>query len=97
MNDFVTITEVQDHGNLKYIRTKFELFKFEFGAIDGKDIWRLFEASYHSHRFNRPIVAKNQRPRWKRIAIFESLPTLREGGRVPLMADDGSFPKQGRL
>jgi len=74
--------------------TKYGMYKIDPARIGGFD---MFEASYHSHRQGKPLKRKVQVPRWKLIARLESLPTLREGGRVPLMDDMGNFPKLGRL
>ena len=34
--------------------------------------YRLYKASYHTHRKGKKLKTKNQRPRWKLLGIFTS-------------------------
>jgi hypothetical protein len=92
MNNSVAIIKKIERRDsaLIYLETEWELYRLLFNG----DEWRLSEASWQSHRFGRPVV--NRHPRWKLVARLSSLPTLHEGGRVPLMDDKGNFPKLGK-
>jgi hypothetical protein len=43
---------------------------------DGK--WKLSIATYHSHRFNKPLKIKIQQPRWKRQGYFDTIDDCRK-------------------
>jgi hypothetical protein len=47
------------------------------GAVVNENKWVLSRLVYHSHRGGRPIVRKRQRPRHKRVGIFDSLSDCR--------------------
>ncbi len=51
---------------------------------------QLFSASYHTHRFGRPLKTKTQRPRWKSIGIYKNTSECLEEIRAhltPIVAD----------
>jgi hypothetical protein len=88
----VTIKEIEtQHGNI-YIKTVWQLFRISPARAGGG--FEMFEAGYHSHRQGKPLKRKVQIPRWKLVARLISLPVLHEGGRVPLIKDDGTFEKR---
>lgn len=88
---FTKITEVWNDGFS--FRTKWSLFRIRSSLAGyGATGFELLEAVWQKTRQGRP-VKNNKYPRWKVVARLESLPTLREGGRVPLIDDNGNFPK----
>jgi hypothetical protein len=94
MNNIATITEVWiPYSNALAFKTKWGLYNIRYARDDNG--YEMFEASWQSHRNGSP-VKNNRYPRWKLVARLASLPTLHEGGRVPLMDDMGNFPKMSK-
>ena len=93
MNNIVTIIKILEINGYIYLITKFDRYRICPRRAGGHE---MFEAYYQTHRGGKPIKNPIQIARWRFIAYFESLPELREGGRVPLMDDNGNFPKMDK-